>query len=335
MTKKELFYKKLTEEYDCFMEEVRDMDGEDIAERAEYIADFINIYEYLMRDKPIDENNYLENYLKITEPLKAICERYSEIKQPIYDFVNPVIGEIGENGVHNAEYNRIKDEFLRRIEENYNQMINVPQGETVDKKIYVFHDYIRNHIGIIKDKDLLTLMQFQNPLKLIIETPNILGEPKPIAGAVHFVKYSDAFVLPHRLDYERLLPETKFRHDAINKIADIVPKPDFNTTMQWLDFFRELHEECDETTDPYYSFVDALYYISAEQGGEILQDLYNMSWEHCILENELIEAAKYLADGGDIAKVWKLAECGYFDSPYEENNILPDDFLTQQNGMTM
>lgn len=117
MTNKELFYKKLTEEYDCFMEEVRDMDGEDIADRAEYIADFINIYEYLMRDKPIDENNYLNHYLKITEPLKVICEMYSESKQPIYDFVNPVIWKIGERGVYNSECSGIKDEFLSQQNE--------------------------------------------------------------------------------------------------------------------------------------------------------------------------------------------------------------------------
>ena len=37
-----------------------------------------------------------------------------------------------------------------------------------------------------------------------------------------------------------------------------------------------------------------------------------MSWEHQLLENELVEAAKYLDNGGNIEKVAKLAKYGYF-----------------------
>ena len=46
VNREELFYKKLTEEYDTFMEEIRDWGSEKVVENSEYIADYRNIYEY-------------------------------------------------------------------------------------------------------------------------------------------------------------------------------------------------------------------------------------------------------------------------------------------------
>ena len=77
--------------------------------------------------------------------------------------------------------------------------------------------------------------------------------------------------------------------------------------------------------------------IADNNSEQTLQELYYMSWEHQLLENELVEAAKYLDNGGNIEKVAKLAKYGYFDTPYEENPISADEFLEQNNpsGMSM
>lgn len=332
MTKKDLFYKKITEEYDFYMEEVREMDGEDIADNAEYIADFINIYEYLMRDKPISEKSYLDHYIKMNKPLQAICEKYQETKAPIYDFVNPIIWEIGEKEMYDKGASAIKAEFMVRISENYISMNQC--REDVYNKLYVEYEYLKNHIYLAADDDIKVLMQFENPLKLILESATEEMSDK-IEKAADSVRSSDVFTMSYRLDHERILPETKFRHKAISDIANIVPKPDFGITIQWLEFLRGLNEECDPTTNPYHKFIDVIYDIAEEQGGEILQKLYEMGDGRCILENELSEAAKYLADGGDIEKVEALANGGYFDSAYEENNISDDDFLSSQTNMTM
>ena len=230
---------------------------------------------------------------------------------------------------------QISDEFILRLEENYGEMTNPECGKYSHADLYMFFKDVKSRIFEVDEENIRVLMQFKNPLKVILEMQENEIFDNKIEAAIHCINMSDVLTLPYELDCKKIMAETKFRHKAIGDIANIVPTPKFSTTMQWLDFFRNLNEEYDETTDPYHSLVDALYEISGEQGGDVLQKLYDMGSEHCILEKELTEAAKYLADGGDIAKVSKLAECGYFDAAYEENDILPDEFLARQNGINM
>ena len=100
--------------------------------------------------------------------------------------------------------------------------------------------------------------------------------------------------------------------------------------MRWLDFFRTLEEQEQEFEgDPYAGFIEALDVIGENQGKTILQQLYDLERDTLILENELIEAAKYLADGGDYSKIPELAENGSFEGPYEENMSV-EEFLEKQ-----
>ena len=83
-------------------------------------------------------------------------------------------------------------------------------------------------------------MQFENPLKLIKEMPvrdNNCGDK--IASAARFVQWLDVLTMPYELDSENVIRESVYRHDAITDLISIVPKHDFNTTMQWLDFLQE------------------------------------------------------------------------------------------------
>lgn len=342
MNREEIFYKKLTEEYDTFMEEIRDWYLEKVVENSEYIADYRNIYEYLMRDKPINENTNLEHFLKMNTPIKTICEIFQENKPPIYDLVNPTIWNIGEKEIFDADYSEIKARFMQRIEENYNEMANSEWGKNVYNDLYMLCDYLKNHIGKASEADVKILMQFENPLKLIKEMPvrdNNCGDK--IASAARFVQWSDVLTLPYELDSENVIRESVYRHDAITDLISIVPKHDFNTTMQWIDFYRNLDNESDaaaETNNPYERFIDAMREIADNNSEQTLQELYCMSWEHQLLENELVEAAKYLDNGGNIEKVAKLAKYGYFDTPYEPENSMDDDeFLEQfkQGDITM
>lgn len=340
MDKKELFYERITQEYDEMMELWRDWDAESVIEAAEYIGDFKQIYEYLMRDQPINENSHLEHYMKMHKPLQTICDLYQEEKNPIYDSLNHTIWDIGDKQIYGDDFSEIKAEFMQRIQENYDEMRSAVWSESVYNETYMTCDYIRHHIGITEDKDIMTLMQFENPLKVIIESSLAEESTKnKIEMAAHNVRWSDIFTMTYELDHKRIVPESKFRHDAINDLVRIIPNHNFNTTMQWLGFFRDLSEGCDETADPYQSFVDVMYDIAVKYSGKMLQELYDMSNEQCILETELCEAAKYLADGGDISNVPELAKYGYFDGPYEERTVSAEEFLEsideQQGGMSM
>lgn len=170
MTDKELFYERITQEYDEMMEVWRDWDAESVINIAEYISDFKQIYEYLMRDQPIDENSHLEHYIKLNKPLQTICDLYQEEKEPIYDSLNHTIWDIGDKQIYGDDFSEIKAKFMQRIQENYYEMRSAVWGKNVYNETYMTCDYIRHHIGMTEDEDIITLMQFKNPLKIIIES---------------------------------------------------------------------------------------------------------------------------------------------------------------------
>ena len=59
--------------------------------------------------------------------------------------------------------------------------------------------------------------------------------------------------------------------------------------------------------------------IKEEHGTDLLQKVFDMGAEIVIQPIELVEVAKYLADGGDVNMVSELADEDYFLVPYEEH----------------
>ncbi|MDO4563687.1 MAG: hypothetical protein Q4C12_07620 [Clostridia bacterium] len=333
------FYEKITNEYDTFMETVGTWKSDKLLSNIEFVADYMNIYEYLMRDRPIREGGYLDHYMRMSNPIRTICERYQEDKPPIYDALNRTICEIGDKEIFDKNYSELKARFLDRVTENYKESIKDSPAEKSITNDYIMLDYVRLNLEFANDLSIKTLMQFESPLKLLIDRDgNYRAYNTKMDEAAHYVRMSDVFTMPYKLDLNNVLPETVQRHDAINSIIGIVQSHDFTTTMNWLDFFRELHEadaeEGAELEDPYRTFIDALNKIKSEQGEGVLQSLYEMGNADRILEREFVEAAKYLADGGDILKVPTLACYGYFDESYEGNRSDADEFLSKQGCIT-
>ena len=329
MNREKNFYEKLRREYDEYMEEVRDWDSDKIINNAKYIGDYIRIFEYLIRDEPIKENSGLDFYDRLKNPLKTICEHYQEDKPPIYDFVNSTIWNLPKEELLDASYSEIKYQFLQRIAENYNEPSNNSLPANVrNMQLFVF-EYIRCHIDEATDDDINVLMQFKNPFRVIMESKPIDNAKfeKRITETAQYLMNRDIMTLPYELDQFYLMPETKYRHNAINNVNNMVLFPDFAITMNWLQLCRDVSAEDETVTNPYVELMDAFYTVSEEQGNNTLQQIYYMGKENCILASEVIEAGKYLADGGNIEKVPKLAEYGYFECPYEENEQEPEDFL--------
>ena len=341
MNRETYFYEKIQREYDEYIEEVRSWDADRIINNAKYIGDFIRIYEYLMRDKPISEKSYLECYDRLKNPLKIICDHYQEDKPPMHDLVNRTIWNLGEEELIDESYSEPKYQFLQRIAENYKEPSNSSLPVNVQNlQLFVF-EYIRCHIDEASDDDLKVLMQFKNPLRVIMESQPIENAQfeKRISETAQWLMNKDIMTMPYELDQANVMSETRYRHNAINSINNIVLYPKFNLTMKWFEFCREMYEDADDSINPYTGLVDAFQEVSMAQGYNTLQQLYDMGDEHMILPNEIIEAAKYLGDGGSINKVPKLAEYGYFDGPYEDRQKSADAFLEMQGeeqvGMTM
>lgn len=340
MLREEYFYEKLKREYEEYMEEIRDWDSDRLIDNSKYIGDYIEIYEYLMRDKPIRENSFLDYYDRLKNPLKTLCDKYQEDRPPIHDLVNSTIWNMGAEKTPNESYSEAKYNFLQRIAENYMEPSNNSLPANVRSMQMFVYEYIRCHIDEASDEDINVLMQFKNPFRVIMESQPIENAQfeKRISETAQSLMNRDIMTMPYELDMGNLLSETRYRHNAVNNINNIVLYPNFNITMKWLELCRDVAEDADESINPYVSLVDAFNEISMAQGYNTLQQLYDMGCEHCILPNELIEAGKYLADGGTIKKVPKLAEYGYFDGPYEDNHPAEEFLATlgeEQGGMTM
>ncbi len=341
MTREEFFYDKVKREYDEYIETIRDWDSDKLINNAKYIGDFMRIYEYLMRDKPINENSYLDYYERLKKPLEMICDRYQEDKPPIYDLVNSTIWDLGREQLPDESYSDIKCKFLQKVADNYHDPSNESLSMNAHNILMFVYEYIRCHIDFATDEEVKVLMQFKNPLKVIMDTVPKSGKEfeKRISYTAEVVQNRDIMTMPYELDQYYLMPETKFRHNAINNINNLVLFPDFNVTMNWLRLCRDIVSDDEINENPYSELIDAFDTVLGEQGSNTLQELYLMGREHCILPNEVIEAGKYLADDGDINKVPKLAEYGYFDGPYEENRYSAEEFLEiqgeEQGEMTM
>lgn len=341
MTREEFFYERVKREYDEYMETISEWDSEELIKNAEYIGDFMRIYDYLMRDKPISENSYLEFYERLKNPLRMICDRYQEDKPPMHDLVNSTIWDIGKEQLPDEAYSEIKFKFLEKIANNYHDPSNESLPVNVRNLQMFMYEYIRCHIDHASDDDLKVLMQFKNPLRVIMESQPIDNAQFElrISETAQYLMKRDIMTMPYELDPYYLIPETTFRHNAINSINNIVLVPEFNVTMNWLELCRDIASEDEDIQNPYLELINAFITVFEEQGGNTLQELYLMGREHCILPNEVIEAGKYLADDGKIEFVHKLAEYGYFEERYENNLLTDEEFFeklsNERNGIAM
>lgn len=322
MTDKDLFYQRIEDEYDDFLQEVEEYDSNEVMVECEKIADMKQIYEYLMRDKPIDGDT-LNHFIKLKEPLHTICEMYQEDKAPIYDTLNHTLWVIEDKEIldyepykTNEESDKLKAILLKEYEHDrtkYEIQSKAYIADELAKKVfrqdYCFDEY-----------DAKVLMQFKNPFAVLIDNIEF-GEQsfkKDMEAVMLKLGGMDLLTCSYAIKSDAILPETRFRHNTINKIIDLVQRTDFDTTSTWLDFFRTLSVDTEDNIDliknPYELFVEALDSISCKYGSDITQQVYDLAKTNTlILESELVGAAEYIADGGDKSKIREIAENGGFE----------------------
>ncbi len=324
MNIKDEFMTRIEAEHGEFFKKIGRMDTAEIISDLPELSRFKTMYDYVKNNTWLGEDNY-EELLKYENPIATLCRTLKNIPMNEQKVYNEAIESVLCGSVSSIECTDKVRELLKRLEINYSATYDLKEGAEHAENIL---DSIEEIASEIKDEDAEILLQFKNPLEIIMSlSPKEETPTQTIKDAVDYVNDRDVLTLPHEIDYEGLLEESKWKHQAVNAVINIVPKTDFKITMRWLDLFRNIERECGNIyeNDPYDAFVSALYTICDEQGDEILQQLYDMGRENCILASELVEAAKYLADGGDIAEVPELANKGYFETFNEP----------QQDGMNM
>lgn len=308
MNQKEMFYEKIRKEYEAHIEEIEQYSPEEFMERAAKISDMKDIYEYLMRDRPLRYEDEIDYFARIPTPLEFIAKCYENDKPPIYDTLNRTLHQIQDKDL--AEVENISDavlELTRRCE-----------AIAADDEVLFVNDlkYNTREVGKYQAK---VLLQFDNPVRVAYDfsPPHHAGNFKTkIEAIINRIMQTDIFTQPYELRMDKILPESIQKHEAISEILEMLPQYDFATTMKWLNFFEEVHCVRDgilEGENPYARFVDAVDNVKSKYGDEMLQKLYDLAKkDQCILESEFEEAAAYLFSGGDISDVYNLATQGIF-----------------------
>lgn len=330
MNKMTMFYDKLKSEYKNLMEELEEYDVKDFIENAEYIAAIKEIYEYLERDKPVKTDEQLDYFLKLRNPLNFMCEQYLKDRAPIYDSFNQTLWRMEQEKRLDYKTNAVSEKLKQILRDEY-------EGDGIHYaaklKLYAAENLIK---GILKDDfcfdeyDAKILMQFKKPFAVILDNyidSNIVDFVERFDGIIEKLNSIDLFTSPYTMQKDKILPETKYRHDIINYIIDHIPEPDFETTGKWVDFFRDLQMNAMEDTElennPYSEFQTALETIEYTYGMTILQRVYDMAkTDRLILENELVGAADSFNAGKTEEEIAKMCENGELQrfSVYGEEN---------------
>lgn len=259
MDKKQELYDNIGREYARYMQEVTRYDKAQILEKAKEISDMQRIYEYLMRDKPISDESEMAYYLKLENPLHIICKSYQEDKPPIYDTLNHTLWNIWDKDIGellepvNPYVKELIDELDMEVMENqYTPQIDI-------YKMKEFLEDLSTQPRSINEYSARILLQFKLPIEVISDFYKNEFESfkESVRNMMERIRSYDILTQPYELNHERLLPETKQKHEAIHRLQDIVPKFNFQTTASWLEFFHDLYDMEEEMTedDPYSQFV--------------------------------------------------------------------------------
>lgn len=323
MTNLETLYDRIETDYWGMREEWSEYEFNELMSVVESIAKYKSIYNYIMEHKPFTEEQ-AEHFLKMDDPFLFICNRYNPLESEIHEEYQTVIDDIYNHKLTDMKDTPCFAELKWKIFKLWEEF----QRLTV---VYVNEADIRNVIEgmndsefIIDEYDSKQLMQFKNPLLALAVETGRSDEPfkKQVEQAIKVFENVDLLTYKFELEKENILPETRQRHDAIVELMSMVPDFHFQTAMRWLDLNRAINEcmlESDGEDNPYQDFLKTMKDIKEEHGTDLLQKVFDMGAEIVMQPIELVEVAKYLADGGEVDMVSDLADEDYFLVPYEEH----------------
>ena len=95
MSKVQDFYDRVELEYNSFVNDIETMDTDAVLKNAGNIMMFQEIYKYLTEFEPVGEDKYAE-FLDEEKPIQAICGRYHETQEEMYETFESIIDSIIE-----------------------------------------------------------------------------------------------------------------------------------------------------------------------------------------------------------------------------------------------
>ena len=320
MSNLKTLYERIEKEYYGLRDEWSEYEFEELMVDVGKIAKMKSIYNFIRQNESFTEEQ-AEHFLKMDNPFQFICSRYNPSTEELYEEFQTVVDDIYNNKLSEVvnKYNGELRWKLHLEKEEYEGKL----ARRVDKNAWdnVVNNVFRYDFRF-DEYDAKVLLQFKEPIFVLVKEIGSTNEPfeQQIERMMKNLGEVDLFTYQHELNKERILPETKQRHDAIIELMSIVPDFHFQTAMRWLDLNRAINEsmlESDGEDNPYQEFVKTMKDIKEVHGTDLLQKVFDMGAEIVIQPIELVEVAKYLADGGDVDRVSELADEDFFLVPYE------------------
>lgn len=308
MTIYEKFNQLIEQEHEDFLEMVDGYDSWECIENAEYIYKFQSIYEYLTDEQPLEEKD-MEHLLKIDNPIETVCRMYNPIPEEYHEEILTCIGLMTKEEIFVGECRPDTEKLFKIMSEE----LEDSEHDSVKRRAF---EVMRKGAKSYDEYGVKTLLQFKEPLKLITDIASTNTNPsKLFLDAVAYVDCHDIYSMPYELVHENITYESRCRHEAIIKTTDLIEKPSLATTMNWIEFCKDVQTDSEDRDDynPYSNHITAMEEIAEKYGGQILQQLYDMGRTNPILDTELSGAAMYLVQGGNINDVPRLAEEGEFE----------------------
>lgn len=322
MTNLETLYNRIESDYYGMRNEWREYSFEELMKDVEDITKYKSIFNYIMRYKPFTEEQ-AEHFLKMDNAFMFICKRYNPLECEMHEEYQTVIEDIYDNKITDIKDTPCFAELRWRVHKLWEQFQNLTLVYVDEKDVSAVADGINDRDFVLNEYDSKVLLQFKNPLLVLASEIGKFDEPfnKCVERAIENLNNVDLLTYKYDLEKDRILPETKHRHNAINKLMDLIPDFYFSTAREWLKLNMQLNEGMlldDSGEDPYREFLDTMLGIKNEHGTELLQKVFDMGEEIVMQPIELVEVAKYLADGGDVDRVSELVDDDFFLIPYEE-----------------
>ncbi len=321
------FFAKIDAEHEEFVKKIESMDKADIINNLWNLARFHTMYNFIKDWHQLDERHYA-HLIKLDNPISTICRvhaRISATTEEVHEGYFEVIVDVTDNTLFSADASYSVNELLAAMYDAIELEITAGNNAEQQKKAFkIFLD----EAYYISDEDAEVLLQFKNPMEIIMQVSQYdKYSLDNIKDAVEYVNSHDVYAMQFELNHEKVTNDTKCRHETIEQILHIIPNPSFNTTMGWLNYFKNFNiqqgEKSIETDNMYADFISILERIKGEFGPEVLQQIYDFGadsdikhWDIC--EDSLYSIAEYLEDGRDIGEISDLAGSGAFLQPYAD-----------------
>jgi len=323
MSRVQEFYDRVEDEYNSFINDIETMDTDQVIENASRIMMFQEVYKFLMGQEPVGEDRYAE-LLNVEKPIQTICEKYHPLGEELHETIETIMDTVIEESisVKGGEYfEKLKGKIFKLWEEFQDLTVIYVDEETISNII----DGMNSRNFVISEYDSRQLLQFKNPLLALaveIGKSDDLFE-KQVERAIETFERVDLIMYKFELEKENILPETKQRHDALLELTAIIPDFSFQAATEWLTLNRFINEgmylDCTGEDNPYKDFIDVMKAIKTEHGDDVLQKVFDMGTEVVVQPEELVEVAKYIADGGDANRIKELVDEDFFCVPYENH----------------